>query len=389
MGKTKKQPKIALFLPQLDIGGVERVMLNLATGFIKSGVSVDLVLVKAQGRYMRRIPTDVHVVNLGASRVLTSLFPLASYLHTVRPDGLISAKDYASVVALMAKFLARVSTRTIVCVHTTFSKHLQYTKSLKEKVIVPRLARWLYPYADAIVAVSNGVADDLAKFLQIPRERIHVIYNPVVNEDLFVEAQEPIDHPWFAPGAPPVIISIGRLTKAKDYSTLIAAFAKVRQRCDARLVILGEGEERARLQDISRYMGVEADVWLPGFVDPPYPYLARASVFVLSSIWEGLPTAIIEALALGVPVISTDCPGGSREILDNGRFGELVPVGDAEALADAILRALRAPHNPELLRTRAQQFSVHTAVAKYLAVLGFREGGYNAAGSPAKGKRLG
>jgi len=142
-------------------------------------------------------------------------------------------------------------------------------------------------------------------------------------------------------------LSIGRLTKAKNYSTLIEAFAKVRQQRDVRLAILGNGEERPSLEGLVRRLGLENDVWLPGFVDPPYPYLARASVFVQSSIWEGFPTVIVEALAFGVPVVSTDCPSGPREILENGRFGELVPVGDVEALADAIRRALDVPHDPD------------------------------------------
>ncbi|MGB9620048.1 MAG: glycosyltransferase [Armatimonadota bacterium] len=386
MSPDKKRPRIALFLPSLGIGGVERVMLNLAGGFVKWGASVDLVLVKAQGEYMRRIPPGVRVVDLQASRVLVSLLPLVRYLRRVKPDGLISAKDYANVVAIYAKFLARVSTRVVVSVHTTLSKHIRYAESFRERVIVPLLARLLYPRAYGIVAVSNGVADDLAQFLGLSRDRISVVYNPVVADHLFAAAQEPVDHPWFAPGEPPVVLSIGRLTAAKDYPTLLAAFAKVRQRCDVRLAILGEGEERERLQYLVRRLGLESDVWLPGFVDLPYPYLARASLFVLSSIWEGLSAAIIEALALGVPVVSTDCPGGPREIVDNGRFGELVPVGDADALADAILRALDGPHDPERLRERAKQFSVDNAVAQYLALLGLRGGGgHNGAAVPDGG----
>lgn len=381
MGLAKKRPRIALFLPSLEIGGVERVMLNLATGFIKWGVAVDLVLAKAQGGYMRRVPTDVRVVDLRASRMLTSLFPLIRYLRTTKPDGLVSAKDYANVIAIWAKLLARVPTRVVVSVHTTLSKHVQYAAGFRERVIVPLMARWFYPHADSIVAVSNGVADDLAQFLRLSRDRISVVYNPVVTDYLFAAAQEPINHPWFAPGGPPVVLSIGRLTVAKDYPTLLTAFAKVRQQRDVRLAIFGEGEERERLQDLVRRFGLESDVWLPGFVDPPYPYLARASVFVLSSVWEGLPTAIIESLAFGVPVVSTDCLSGPREILDNGRFGALVPVGDADALAEAILHALDTPHDPDRLRERAKQFSVDNAVAQYFALLGLRGGGgHNGAG---------
>jgi len=371
----KKSLRIALFIPSLSIGGVERVMLNLAAGFVKHGVSVDLVLAKAQGEYMHHIPTGVRIVDLHASRVLRALLPLSKYLRTEKPEGLISAKDYANVVAIWAKLLAHASTRVTVSVHTTLSRHAEHAATFKEKKVVPFLARWIYPCADAVVAVSNGVADDLAHFLRLSRDRITVIYNPIVSEGLFAAAQQPVDHPWFKPYSPPVIISIGRLTKAKDYSTLIKAFAKVRQQREVRLVILGDGEERSSLVDLVRRLRLDNDVWLPGFVDPPYPYLARASLFVLSSIWEGFPTVIVEALALGVPVVSTDCPSGPREILDNGRFGNLVPVGDVEALADAILRALDAPHEPERLKERARQFSVDNAVTQYLALLGLNRGG--------------
>lgn len=388
MSLDRKRPRIALFLPSLSIGGVERVMLNLAAGFIKREVSVDLVLVRAQGEYIRHVPPGARVVDLQASRVLKSLLPLARYLRTEKPDGLISAKDYANVIAVLAKSLSRVPTRVVVSVHTTLSKHVQHATTFREKSVVPLLAHWLYPHADGIVAVSKGVADDMVQFLRLPRNRIKVIYNPIVTENLFIAAQDPVDHPWFAPGAPPVILSIGRLTVAKDYPTLIVAFAKVRQQLNARLAILGEGEERARLEELVRRLGLESDVWLPGSVESPYPYLARASLFVLSSIWEGLPTALVEALALGVPVIATDCPGGSREILDNGRFGQLVPPGDAMALADAILHALDTPCDPTLLKTRAKQFSVDNAVAPYLALLGFGgNGGHNGASVSDRGRQ--
>lgn len=369
MEPINTEPRIALFLPSLEIGGVERVILNLAEGFVKKGISVDLVLAHARGEYMRRIPPEVRLVELRASRVAASLIPLVRYLQKTRPWGLISAKEYANVIAIGAKLLSRIPTRIVVTVHTTLSKHVHYGKGIRERFIVPTLARWLYRYADGVVAVAHGVADDLSQFLGLSRDGIRVVYNPVLADNLFAVAQQPVAHPWFAPGEPPVILSVGRLTVAKDYPTLITAFAKVRQRCEARLVILGEGEERERLQALVQELGLKKDVWLPGSVEPPYPYVAHASVFVLSSIWEGLPTAMIEALALGVPVVSTDCPGGIREVLDGGRYGLLVPVGNADALADAIVCTLKAPPDSVKLKERARYFSVDRAVAGYLDVL--------------------
>lgn len=362
--------RIALFLPDLEIGGVERAMLNLASGFQASGLEVDLVLTRASGGYLTRVPPGVRLIDLQARRVSRSLVPLIRYLRAEHPYGLITAKDYASIVAVVAKEIARVSTRVVVAIHTTLSAHITYSTKFKERKIVPLLAKLLYPRAYRLVAVSESVASDAAYTLGIPLDKIEIVYNPVVGEELMRAANEPIDHPWFQPGASPVVLSIGRLTRAKDFPTLVMAFAQVREKREARLAILGDGEERPKIEELIRLLGLQNDVWLPGFVDRPYPYLARASVFAMSSLWEGLPTALIEALALGIPVVATDCPGGSREILDNGRFGELVPVGDAKSLADAILRALSTPRDPQMLRKRAQEFSVDNAVSKYLALLG-------------------
>jgi glycosyltransferase involved in cell wall biosynthesis len=198
-----------------------------------------------------------------------------------------------------------------------------------------------YPWADGIIVVSNGVRDDMARVTKIPSERITVIYNPsVVRDEVWEKAQAPLDHPWLKPGQPPVIIAVGRLQIQKDYPTLFSAFAQVRKRLPARLLILGEGRERGSLEELVRKLGLENDVSMPGFVMNPYAYMARASLFVLSSRWEGLPTVLIEALCCGTSVVSTDCPSGPREILKGGEYGRLVPVGDVDALAQAIEAAL-------------------------------------------------
>lgn len=370
MNTGGKTPKVAIFLPSLDIGGVERVMLNLAEGLNKAGIEVDLVLTRKVGEFVRKIPNGVQVVDLRSPRVLTSLLPLVHYLRKIKPKALIVAKDYTNVVALVAKMFSSVPTQLVITIHTTPSKHFRYAKNFRERVFIRLLARMLYSRADSIIAVSKGVADDSAKFFRIPLNRINIIHNPVLSEEIYSAAKEPVNHPWFLPGNPPIILSVGRLTVAKDYGTLIKAFYKIRQQRQVRLVILGDGEEKQGLLRLIRLLKLENDVWLPGFVDPPYPYLARASVFVLSSIWEGFPTVIVEALALGVPVVSTNCPSGPNEILDNGRFGVLVPVGDAEKLANAILRTLNNPPDPERLKERAKQFSIENVIPKYLSILG-------------------
>jgi glycosyltransferase involved in cell wall biosynthesis len=241
---------------------------------------------------------------------------------------------------------------------------------------LPRLMRRTYAMADAIVAVSKTVADDLGSVAGIPRHSITTIYNPVVTPNLPSRASESMDHPWFAPGAPPVVLSVGRLAPVKDFPVLLRAFARVRAVRDAKLIILGEGKDapetsrrRAELMALATELGVAADVQLPGFAQNPLAYMARAAVFVLSSTWEGFGNVLVEALACGCPVVSTDCPSGPAEILDRGRYGRLVPVCDDVAMAEAILATLDAPPDPEVLRARGALFSADRAVESYLAAL--------------------
>jgi glycosyltransferase involved in cell wall biosynthesis len=359
--------RIALFVPSLRGGGAEKAMVNLARGFAERGLKVDLVLAKAEGPYLSQVPLEVRVVDLGARRVLYSLPGLVRYLRRERPQAMLSALNYANIVAIWAKLLARVQTRLVVSERNTLSLSTQNASSVRVKLL-PLLIKIFYPYADAVVVVSHGVAEDLITMTGLPVEKVKVIYNPVITPELFARAEEPLDHPWFRPGEPPVILGVGRLTKQKDFPTLIRAFALVRKECRARLMILGEGEDRPKIEALVRELGLEEDVALPGFVDNPYKYMKRAAVFVLSSQWEGLPTVLIEALALGTPVISTDCPGGSAEILENGRWGQLVPVGNIRALAGAILAAIEDKGLPAAVGS-LEKFTLERTVEEYLATL--------------------
>jgi glycosyltransferase involved in cell wall biosynthesis len=239
-------------------------------------------------------------------------------------------------------------------------------------LFLPAVLRRAYDQADAVVAVSDGVADDLAAWSGLARGRITTIYNPVATPDLAALQRAPVDHPWFQPGAPPVVMSAGRLSRAKDFPTLIRAFARVRRALPARLVIFGQGKSEwkttksiAALRQLAAGLGIAADVALPGFVANPFAYMARAATFALSSINEGLPGVLIQAMACGCPVVSTDCPSGPAEILAAGRYGRLVPPGDDRALAEAIIATLEAPPPADVLRERAGFFSVERAVAQY------------------------
>lgn len=364
---TAKKIRIGIFLPSLRGGGAERVMLFLARGFVEKGYEVDLVLAKSEGPYLRDVPENVNVVDLKAGRVFTSLSALVRYLRKAQPFALLSAMDHSNIIALWAQRLARVRARVVVSVHHTLSMGVKHSN--RRGRLIPYIARWCYGWADGVVAVSRGVADDLSNTLDLPRERIRVIYNPVVVPELFELVTEPMEHPWFRAGEPPVVLSVGRLTAAKDYPTLLRAFSLVIRARPVRLVILGEGEERARLEAMVWDLGLEDVVSLPGFVKNPYAYMSKAAVFVLSSAWEGFGNVLVEAMACGTPVVSTNCPSGPAEILESGKYGRLVPVGNAEALAEGILAVLDGSTNSEVLRHRAKEFSYDDIADQYLGIL--------------------
>jgi glycosyltransferase involved in cell wall biosynthesis len=361
-------PRIALFMPSFRGGGAERVMLTIATALADKGASVDVVVAQREGPYLSQVPAPVRVVDLRAGRVLAALPGLTRYLRRVRPQALLSALAHANVVAVWARALARVPVRLVVAEHTTPTLSAAHAPRLRERML-PAFIRFSYRHADAVVAVSNGVAADLAAVTGLERDRILTIYNPIVTPRVEEGAEEPLRHPWFTPGAPPVVLGAGRLTAAKDFPTLLRAFAIVRASRPLRLLILGEGEERPALEALAAELGIEADCSFPGFTANPYAYMARAAVFVLSSRWEGLPTVLVEAMASGCAVVSTDCRNGPREILEDGRHGVLVPVGDPEALARGISATLDAPRRPSAA-ARARDFSLEAALLHYSRVLG-------------------
>ena len=343
-------------------------MLNLATEFSRSGVEVALVLSTAEGPYLSLVPPDVTIVNLKCTRVLASLPRLVGYLRKKRPSGLLSAMTHANITALWAKRMAGVSTRIVVSERNTLSRASR-SSPLRRQRLMPYLAKRFYPWADHIVAVSRGVADDLAEVANLPKDRITVIYNPLVSDALTKKAKEPPDHPWFEADQAPVILGTGRLILQKDFPTLIKAFAKVRNTHRANLVILGEGTERMRLQRLVEVLGLCEYVSMPGFVGNPLAYMARAAVVVLPSAWEGFPAVLVEAMACGTPVVSTDCQSGPAEILENGKHGPLVPVGDIDGLASAITKTLdKRPHSDSLIQ-RASMFQVRGGADAYLHLL--------------------
>jgi glycosyltransferase involved in cell wall biosynthesis len=365
--KSSSRPQLAFFLPSLHGGGAERVVLNLAEGFSGRGFRTDLVLAKAEGHYLDSVAPGVRVVDLKAPRVLRSLGPLARYLRRERPVVLAAALDHANLVAMAASRLARAGTRTVIAVHCTFEKGVHAKQDVRVRAL-PWLLGRLHHWADAVVAVSEGVARDVAETAGIPRDRVSVIPNPVITPGLLPAAAEPPAHPWFEDTRGPIVLGVGRLVPQKNFPLLIEAFASVDRSADARLVILGEGPERPRLEAEIRRYGLDDRVSLPGFVQNPYACMSRARVLVLSSDYEGLPTVLIESLALGTPVIATDCESGPREILRDGALGALVPVGDARALSDAMAHAVTAPRTAPPVEA-LQPFTLDAALDRFQTVL--------------------
>ena len=410
--------QVALYTMSMEQGGAQRVAKLLAYGLMKRGINVVLILDRAEGPFLKQLPREIKILDLelpqnslriwGSLHYLfskhchyldleilsKSLFAirqcagaihntwlrylsyyafravrLANHLRLCRPNAVLSLLTEWNIIALWSKPFARCNAKWVITEHSYPSIRLQHHPVGN---LVALLVKRSYPHADQIVTVSLEVADSLRQFLSVPKDKVKVIYNPVVSPDLFERIGQLVSHPWLEQNLSPVILAVGRLTKEKDYPTLFKAFSLVRQVRPAKLLILGEGEERANLERLAVELGIQNDVSMPGFVDNPFAFMAKASVFVLSSAWEGLPNVLIEALACGCPVIATDCRSGPREILDNGRYGRLVPVGDHEALAKAILDALDNPDSPADRQTRIQramEFSVDAAVDKYLKVL--------------------
>ena len=402
---------VGFLLTNLYGGGAERAILNLAQSLIARGHRADLVIPRFAGDYRAAIPGGMRVYRAripGADRELLraaqragvqvevmsvnpigvarswlvlsrkyprisvlrgsgmrSIYPyahfLAQYIREVRPHVLVSALPGADAVAVCAAELTDQAVPVVVTVHINVER--EYTEAWLEA------SRTLYPLADAVVAVSRGVGESVRRSLGVDAERVRTIYNPIPVDSIRRLAQEEVTHPWFADGEPPVVLSVGREASQKDHPTLVEAFGLARREVDARLVMLGRlsAPYRTRLRSLARGLGVEGDLGFVDFDENPYRYMRRAGLLALSSRWEGLPTVILEALACGTPVVSTDAPYGPREIL--GGWGDLPPVGDAPALARALVATLRgARSTAAALQARAADFSPGKAADAYVAL---------------------
>lgn len=362
---TGTRRHLAIFVPSLRGGGAERVMVTLANGFAERGHRVDLVLTRAEGPYLKGVSDKIRVVDLDRGRVLASMLPLARYLRRDRPDAMLSALDHANLVAIWARMLARAAVRLVVSVRNAPSATMAGSRRM---AIMRRLVQRFYPRADTIVCISEAMRQQMVELLPDAQEKLHTIYNPLDLDRVRRLMHKPVAHEWLTQRDAPVILAAGRLVPQKDYPTLLEAFAILRRQRPARLIILGEGELEEMLHQRAATLGVAEDVDFVGFQANPFAWMRAADLYVMSSAWEGLPNTLIEALACGVRIVSTDCPTGPREILENGRWGRLVPVGNAEAMAEAMTAALDGPA-PASVQERAETFRSSQAVKHYEACL--------------------
>jgi len=359
-------PEVAFLIPTYSDGGAERVMVDLANGLADRGYAVDLVVVNESGPVKYEFGEGVTVFSLDRSRAALALTSLLAYLRHRRPPALLSTLGHVNVLAVLA---ARLAGRTKVVVREAITPTELFGHVGIKGRIIGHLMRIAYRAADGVVAVSEGVAHAMEKVLRLSPSRISVIANPVITERLRNGAREPADHPWFYDGGEPVVLAVGRLTDQKAFDVLIRAFAKARTTTPCRLVIFGEGPLHSELLALADSLGVGDLMALPGFTANPFSHMAACGLFVLSSRWEGLPNVLIQALACGAKVVSTDCPSGPREVLEGGAFGALVPVDNVELLADAISRGLSLPR-PALPQSWFDRYDPDAILDSYLTVLG-------------------
>lgn len=357
--------KIAFLIADLGRGGAERVGLSLIQGFVARGHEVDLLLMRQFGVFLEKLPPEVRVINLNARRIRNVIRPLGRYLRKERPDALQVSMWPLPVAAIIARALARVPTRIVLSEHSALSR--QYGGSVATMAFLKASTRLFYPLADQLVTVSEGSTADLVKLSGLEAARVTTIHNPI--------AQPPegfVPDPTAADAWAPAkyrILTVGALKPEKNHRLLIESFARLVRDTDASLLILGEGEERPALEALATRLGLQERVRLPGFTFDTWSHYAAASLFVLASDFEGFGNVLVEALAFGLPVVSTDCDFGPREILEGGELGSLVPCGSADALAGAMRETLVKPADHERLKARAKDFSEDRATERYLELL--------------------
>lgn len=363
MARATPAGPIAVVLHDLRGGGAERMVLHLAEGMVAAHREVDLVLVNAEGPYLTRVPKGVRLVDLGKRNVFKAIPALSRYLRDRRPAAVLAHLTHVNTATLIARMMAGARMPVAITEHNWISRNAALRKGLRNRLVYAAVPL-LYRLADTIVGVSNGVARDVERYARLRPGAVRSIPNPY-NRALLAEREQPPQHDWLPPEEVPVLVTAGRLHPQKGYDILLRAMAIVVARRPAKLIIMGEGAERSKLASLIEELGIGDHVSMPGFVENPYAAMRSASAYVMSSRWEGLPMVIVEALACGAPVIATDC--GANEILEDGRYGLVVPVEDPAALAEGILSLLDGAHAAQPIDLA--RYEIPAITRQYLDVL--------------------
>jgi glycosyltransferase involved in cell wall biosynthesis len=343
-------------------------MINLINGCAEFGLTVDLLIANRNSPHLGKIDPRVNIVEIGEPFFRSCVPKVAGYLKSACPDWVISNREKSHRYLVLARWFAGSNSQLAFRIGNSLAATLKKRNRLK-RLLRHQSIRWSYAKADLVIVNSRGLSSDVQNYAGVASWRIRVLNNPTFHEDVLLEARAEVDHPWLADNSVPVILGVGRLTRQKDFPTLIQAFARVARERPARLIILGEGNDRDSLQGLVEQLGLFGRVDLPGYVTNPFAFMARANLFVLSSAWEGSPNVLIQALSVGCPVVATDCPEGPREILRDGRLAPLVAVGDVPGMAAAIRQMLDNPPDRAALRRAAEPFEVKRAVLAYLDAL--------------------
>lgn len=373
MNAKMNNTHIAVYIPSLGSGGGDKMALNLCRGLSKLKYNVDLIVLKDDVLKNNLINSlELHNTRLiyFDKNTKKRIRDLVNYLKKEQPEVILSAKG-GDVETIKAKKIAKVATKVVLRHGTTFSQRDKYRPFFR-RIISKIKLRWIFSRADLIIANSKGVANDVIKIGKIPAEKVKVLPNPTIVPEMFKLGEEKIEHEWFLNKDSYIILGAGGFRKSKDFPTLVKAFFLLQKEVSARLVILGQGRQKKKIEGLIEYFGIKDKVWLPGHEDNPYKFMAKSDLFVLTSLWEGCPNVLIEALAFGTPVVSTDCPSGPREILQNGIYGKLVPLRDPEKLKEAMKFTLKNPMPKHFLKQAVTSYTLDESCKAYAMALGLR-----------------
>ncbi len=365
---SEKSKELSILIFSLHGGGLEKSILRLARVLSEQGIRVNLLVAKTSNA-VYSVPDELNFVDLGASKVVFILFPLMRHIMKTKPRILFSAGTPLNTIAILSRLITGYPKHLVVGERNHLSSIVKYSSRLRDK-FRPLFVRFLYSFADMVLAVSKSVAEDVIEVGRLNEGKVRVVHNFFDVDQIVTQATSPTDVGWIDHPNVPILVSVGRMVPQKGYDSLLKAFCLLRKQRECRLIILGDGKERASLENLAKELHISNDVYMPGFVLNPYAYIAKASLFVHSSLWDGLPGVLIEALACGTPIIATDSPGGASEILENGKYGTLVRSQDAAKLAEAMLIKLDKENDSEKLVERARFFSSQKILQEYMSVFG-------------------